>query len=178
MTSPTRYTVLFITVVLLCHHSFGERIMFPGETQKDESKEDHHVAFPRHGWGCFAPIFALDNYWNNTTLSGPSYKIEVDDNKIELTYDVRGYDKDNLTVEIRSGVLSISGEKRSEDSDKFSISSFHHTFSVDPNVHYEDVSAQITLDNELVVSVSKKRAGSEPRVSNVPILSLGQRVVE
>lgn len=182
MTSP-RYAILFITtILLLLHLSMGQTMIFPGEAQKEENKEDHRsmITFPRRGWGCFAPIFALDNYWNNTTLSGPTYKIAMDENTIKLAYDVTGYDKDDLVVDIKSGVLSISGEKRSQESGKLSISSFHHTFSVDPNVHYEDISAQITLNNELVVIVSKKGAGSEPRVSNVPILSLGQqeRVIE
>lgn len=179
MASP-RYVILFLVVTLLLHLSVGDMMKISGETQNDQKKENNQVtsSHRRASWGWFNPIFALDHYWNNATLSGPSYKIAVDDDKIELTYDVKGYDKDNLIVDIKSGVLSISGEKRSEDSGKLSISSFHHTFSVNPKVQHDDVSAQLSLDNELVVTVLKKWEGTEPHVSHIPILTLGQRVVE
>jgi HSP20 family molecular chaperone IbpA len=172
-----RYIIISANVALLISQSLGDRMIMPFDNNEDKMNEDHQVMFPRRCWGWVTPFFLLDNYWNNTRISGPKYEIEVDDDKIELTYDVEEYDNESLNVEIKTGVLSISGERRTEDSGKLSVSSFHHTFSVDPKIQHKDVSAQITLDKKLVVVVSKKGDG-EPRVSKVPILSFREELVE
>jgi HSP20 family protein len=113
-----------------------------------------------------------DDFFDNETGVPPANIVETN-KEFKLDLSVPGMKKDDFTVDVEDGVLTISSEKEEEqnESDKnyrrreFSYSSFSRTFSLPENVDENKINAkydngmlQITIPkNEMSVSKSKKQ---------------------
>ena len=130
-----------------------------------------HLDWPQHQqWGWLSPPLLLSRYWHMSPTASPTYKLNVNDEKFELVYHVEGYKKDEVRVELSSedNVLHVRGEQVSEgendDCKSKSISKFHHTFSLDPNVHTDKVTAEIRKNGDLVVTVPRKIVSARTKI--------------
>ncbi len=64
----------------------------------------------------FDRLFSMLDTMNSDTPSYPPYNIErTDDNKYRITMAVAGFRDDELSVEAKEHVLTITGEKKEED---------------------------------------------------------------
>ena len=71
---------------------------------------------PRQHWAWFSPVL-LDQYWHTSPFATPTYSLNADESKFELTYKIEGYGKDEIDVELspNGNLLHIKGEKAQED---------------------------------------------------------------
>lgn len=98
-------------------------------------------------------------------LSMPAVNIKDNDDVYELEFAVPGYRKEDLKVNVKDGVITISSEKKVEKDEKeenytrreFSYSSFERSFLLPENVDPEKVKAKVT-DGVLNLSIGKTKA--------------------
>lgn len=157
------HLIAIITLSILGHgHADGTvQKLKISEHNTDEGQEEavHPLTHHPNWWGVWLSPFSLAHHWYDSPES-PTYKIIADDTQFQLAYDVEGYDKEDIQVELKAGghVLHISGELKSEDEGYKSVSKFHHNFAIDPKVMAnEQISAGVTADGTLIVTVPKKQ---------------------
>mmetsp|Transcript_11145 Transcript_11145/g.16260 ORF Transcript_11145/g.16260 Transcript_11145/m.16260 type:complete len:187 (-) Transcript_11145:33-593(-) len=172
-----RIQILIISVFLLTLVS-AQATEGETTTEKDKAKKeivrDHHSLGERlqdlimpQKW--FSP-FLLDHYWPAGPLLTPKYKITDDENKFELRYDVKGYTQDDITIELKSRdqVLYVHGEKKRDDENRHVMTSFQHSFALDPRADTEKITAEMDDTEALVVTVPKLEH-TKPLRTMIPI---------
>src|SRR3954471_8960627 len=81
----------------------------------------------------FGPTWALDGFgW-------PQIDIDETDEDVRITAELPGLDEKDVRLEIANGVLSISGEKKSESEDKARRFSERHYGRFERRIPLEDV---------------------------------------
>lgn len=103
--------------------------------------------------------------------SSPRYEITDDDNKFQVAVDVPGVKMEDIHVSLErdKSLLSISGTREaSGESYKFT-SKFAQSFSLDPSVDTEDITANLK-DGVLIVSAPKDMKRLEQSVQKIPIV--------
>ncbi|MCE3295060.1 MAG: molecular chaperone Hsp20 [Crocinitomicaceae bacterium] len=114
------------------------------------------------------PFFKRDNM--------PAVNIRESDSSYEIEAVIPGLKKEDIHVDIERGVLTISGESKSEQEKKdenfarkeFSYSSFKRSFSLPENITEQDVKAKYE-DGILKLSVTKKEEALPPAKKQVMI---------
>ncbi|MDH4122443.1 MAG: Hsp20/alpha crystallin family protein [Deltaproteobacteria bacterium] len=99
----------------------------------------------------------------------PRVDIREEGNQLKVTAEVPGVDKDHLIVEVHNGVLSISGEKKEEHTEKGKgmyrservYGSFKRAFTLPEDVDSEQISADFT--NGVLTLVLPKRPEVAPK---------------
>ena len=93
----------------------------------------------------------------------PVVDIRETDTAYEVRAELPGLKKEDLTIEVQGGMLTISGEKRAEGEEKNGLSfnerrygAFQRSFYVDEKVNAEDIQARCK-DGVLEVSVPKRQ---------------------
>src|SRR3954466_4807221 len=81
----------------------------------------------------FGPTRALDG------LGWPQIDIDETDKEVRITAELPGLDEKDVSLEIANGVLSISGEKKSESEDKARRFSERHYGRFERRIPLEDV---------------------------------------
>ena len=102
------------------------------------------------------------------------YELVDDDKKFELTLDVPGVKMDDIdiTLDKQDRFVTVRGERKSKEDNTVSMSSFSQTFSLDPSVDVDSLSASLN-DGVLVVSATKdmeKLEAANP-VRKIPIMA-------
>lgn len=100
---------------------------------------------------------------NRSTCFVPAVDVVEKDEGYELVADLPGLTKKDINVNAKDGILTISGEKKSELKQKEkgysyyerSCGSFSRSFKLPDTVNSEDISAKYT-DGVLTVSLKKK----------------------
>jgi len=113
------------------------------------------------------PVNAFFNDFFNATSEGekPTYYPAIDvienDKAYKLYADLPGLDKDEITISVEAGVLSISGEKTREEveNSKYrmyerSVGTFTRRFQLPEDADAEKVSAEMK-NGELVITIPK-----------------------
>lgn len=117
----------------------------------------------------------MDNFWIPQTfgsgtlgeaLGGPAVNISKTKTGFRLELAAPGFDKDNFKIETQDGLLTISAERKSEETKdedtytrkEFSISSFKRTFSLPGDILQDEVVASFK-DGILVIDL--KASGKE-----------------
>jgi len=105
--------------------------------------------------------------WGNMDWSLPSISIKTDEKPTEyvVTADVPNFNKDQLNLEIKNGLLTISGEQREEmkGENHYSSSSRYVSRSVPvpENVREEDISAK--YENGALMVILPKLEETKPK---------------
>ena len=118
-------------------------------------------------WGRTAPEATAVEAWS------PRVDISEADNAVLLTAELPGVAKDDVKVELKDGVLTISGEKKSEHTDEKNgfyrservYGSFTRSFTVPETLDAEKIEAE--YNNGVLRLTLPKRPEAAPRLINV-----------
>jgi HSP20 family protein len=109
-------------------------------------------------------------------VSYPRVDIVEHKDTYQITADIPGMDKNDIAVEIKNGVLAISGEKKEEKSerekDKYyhferRFGSFRREFALPEHVDAEHVEAKYA--NGVLELIIKKTEAAKPRMIEVKV---------
>ena len=107
-----------------------------------------------------------------TAMASPRYELVDNDQKFQLSVDVPGVKMEDIDVSLEDGYLTVSGQRLSSSDNSRFTSKFSQTFSLDPSVDVESLSASLN-DGVLVVSATKdleKLEAANP-VRKIPIMA-------
>lgn len=113
----------------------------------------------------------------------PSLDIKEADNEYTITVDAPGYTKEEINIEVKDDILTISSEHKDEKEEnkegyiykERSERSFSRSIRIPKNVNAEEVNA--TLDNGLLTLTIPKKEPVEPRkikIQNLEALPEGE----
>ena len=120
-----------------------------------------------------APLFndVFESFFNDSFLSDrmvsrvPAVNIAETDNEYQIELAAPGMKKDDFKVNLEKNLLSISVEKRSENTEaneakkynrrEFSYTSFVRTFTLPESANYEQINAEY-IDGVLKINVAKR----------------------
>lgn len=96
----------------------------------------------------------------------PAYELEEFEDRYHLHFDLPGFNKDNIDLEVKEGVLVVSGERKKETKTKGYSERFYGTFtrsfSLPENVNTDDLNASyengvLSVDIPRVVAEGPKK---------------------
>lgn len=114
--------------------------------------------------------FFNDDFFNRTNM--PAVNVKENEQQYEINMAVPGYKKDQFSVKIDNGILTIQGEVKTDNSEKkdnytrkeFHFSSFSRSFTLpenaDPdkvNAKYEDGLLKLEIAKKVLSNNSKKQ---------------------
>ena|ERR1719223_926954 len=163
---------ILLSLVALSSTAFGSE-----ETKKDaENQVEKEVPFSRLFQDFFHPFShsPLNSWFSPSHLDHflsreenpflvPTYKMEDDPTKFQVSLKVDQFNKDDMKVELKSGgrVLSMEGESYKDKGDKTHEktvqSKFYHSFVLNPSIEIDRITAQITPEGELIVTAPKHK---------------------
>lgn len=127
-------------------------------------------------WGNLSPFGLpfgrmLDDFWSRPLLEGadqllaPPLDVEEDENAFSLSMELPGLKKEDVSLQFENGVLSVSGEKRSESEKKGKnfhrmerrYGSFFRSLALPSSVNMDAVDAEFK-DGVLKVRIPKREA--------------------
>ncbi len=127
------------------------------------------------------PTFSnmLEDFWNTEKFFSrplfpastlPAVNVKETEQNYEVELAVPGFKKDELKISTENGVLSISAETSSEQTEEddrytrreFSCNSFSRSFSLPENVLPEDIKAKYE-DGLVRIDIKKNGATAKPR---------------
>jgi len=111
-------------------------------------------------------FFGRDNYSRRLSagVHVPAVNIKEEDDKFIVTLAVPGVKKEDITLSVENGMMTVSSEKKEEKQDKkkgkysryeYNFSSFSRSFSLPQNADAEDIKAKYE-DGELKIELQKK----------------------
>ena len=112
--------------------------------------------------GVGRPAQVLEDVWGTGRGFGPAVDVSESDDYYVITVELPGLKKDDVTVELHEGTLTIRGEKRSEREEEGehrrhverSFGTFSRSFSLPANVDGEHIDARFE-DGVLTVEIRK-----------------------
>ena len=118
------------------------------------------------------------NAWDRdiSLVNYPRVDIVEEKDTYKITADMPGLDKKDIAVEIKNGVLSLSGEKKEEKTEKDKnrfyhyerrYGSFRREFALPDHVDAEHVEAKYA--NGVIELTLKKTEGAKPRQIEVKV---------
>lgn len=130
---------------------------------------------PLAGWpfrGAGWPTRAVEGTWGQPGRFAPAVDVSENDGEYAITAELPGVKKEDVTVEVHGGVLTIRGEKRSEREEKGehgrhferSFGSFSRSFTLPADVDADHVQAGFK-DGVLTVQVRKSEAAKPKTVA-------------
>lgn len=114
-------------------------------------------------WDDLEKVFGLSRFDGlNENKFIPAIDIVEKSDKIDVKFEVPGMSQEDLSITVDNGVLTVSGEKKSETQEKtddcyrseISYGSFSRSIDVSKNVVIDDISA-IYKNGILIVSIPK-----------------------
>jgi HSP20 family protein len=114
------------------------------------------------------------NTGNNTMEWSPAMDIKETDKEIVIHQDLPGVKKEDIKVELHDGILTISGERKSEikeEKDKYyrverSFGKFSRSIAVPKDLKEDQIKAQV---NNGVLEISFPKAKEEPKPKTIKI---------
>ncbi len=119
--------------------------------------------------------FDLASFGPTRTLSGvgwPQIDIDETDKEVRITAELPGLDDEDVSLELANGVLSISGEKRSESEDKARRFSERFYGRFERRIPLDDVDedkASATFRNGVLSITVPKSAEAKSNVRRIAI---------
>ncbi len=92
-------------------------------------------------------------------------KVEVNDNSYTINIDVPGIERDNLAIELRDNILSISTKKEEKKEREYNERTYSFTFCTPDNVDVSKMNAKMK-NGVLTLTLPKKE---EQRPKLIPI---------
>jgi HSP20 family protein len=114
----------------------------------------------------FGPTHALNR------LGWPQIEIDETDKAVRITAELPGLDEKDVSLEIANGVLSISGEKKSESEDKARRFSERYYGRFERRIPLEDVDENkttATFNNGVLTITAPKSAEAKSKVRRIAI---------
>ena len=105
-------------------------------------------------------------------LGWPQIDVDETDKEVRVTAELPGLDEKDVSLEIASGVLSISGEKKSETEDKDRRFSERYYGRFERRIPLEDVEegkAQASFKNGILTVTIPKSGEAKQNVRRIPI---------
>ena len=105
-------------------------------------------------------------------LGWPQIDIDETDKEVRITAELPGLDEKDVSLQIANGVLSISGEKKSESEDKDRRFSERHYGRFERRVPLEDVDedkVSATFKNGVLTIAAPKSAEAKSNVRRIAI---------
>ena len=115
---------------------------------------------------------------NQTSLLQPTIDVVSKDEAHTINIEIPGVDKDDVQIEVKDGVLTICGEKRTERDDKddnnlthreCSYGYFQRTLSLPDDVVDDDI--QANFKNGVLTLTLPRKALPPEQVKSIPIQS-------
>lgn len=109
-----------------------------------------------------------DGAGTTATMTSPMLDIHQDDDEIEITAELAGVKRDDIDITVNEGVLTISGEKRSQRDDdgtgyrERSYGRFERSITLPSNVDEEEISADFE-DGVLTITLPKSEEKARGR---------------
>lgn len=132
----------------------------------------------RNAFRFYSPFFAPTRVRTDTDTYNwtPSVDISETDNGFEVRAELPGVAKDDLSVSIKDNFLTLSGEKRQENSEDTQnyrrverrYGSFQRRFTLPPDVAADDIKADYT-DGVLTLSIPKPEVA---KPTEIPIATV------
>jgi HSP20 family protein len=105
-------------------------------------------------------------------LGWPQIDVDENDKELRVTAELPGLDEKDVSLEMANGVLSISGEKKSETEDKDRRFSERYYGRFERRIPLEDVDegkAQASFKNGILTVTIPKSAEAKQNVRRIPI---------
>jgi HSP20 family protein len=105
-------------------------------------------------------------------LGWPQTDVDENDKELRVTAEQPGLDEKDVSLEMANGVLSISGEKKSETEDKDRRFSERYYGRFERRIQLEDVDerkAQASFKNGVLTVTVPKTGEPKPNVRRIPI---------
>lgn len=117
------------------------------------------------------PVFR----WENNQTLAPRVNIKEDDEQISMIFEVPGMEKDEIKINVKEGVLTLSGERKVELEDKkngfvraeFQSGSFKRSFTLPDTVNTEKIQAD--YKNGLLTVVLPKLEEVKPKEIDIQV---------
>ncbi len=117
------------------------------------------------------PVFR----WENQQTLSPRVNIKENDDQISMVFEVPGMEKDDIKINIKEGVLTISGERTMEQEEKqngyvrteFQAGSFKRSFTLPDTVNTEKIAAD--YKNGLLTVVVPKLEEVKPKEIDIQV---------
>ena len=117
------------------------------------------------------PVFRCEN---NQTLA-PRVNIKEDDEQISMVFEVPGMGKDEIKINVKEGVLTLSGERKVEHEEnqngyvraEFQAGSFKRSFTLPDTVNTEKIQAD--YKNGLLTVVLPKLEEVKPKEIDIQV---------
>jgi len=117
-------------------------------------------------------IFRMPFRWTEDQSIGVPVDIDETDDAYVMSFDVPGMDKKNISVEVEDGVITVSGERKSEETKKENgytyrerrMGSFSRSFKLPSSVKESEVVAKVK-DGTLEVRLPKAPEAKPKRIS-------------
>lgn len=109
---------------------------------------------------------------NGMTLSAPALEVHQSDDKLEITAELPGVRQEDIDLNIEDGVLTLSGEKRSERTDQQrgyserSYGRFERAIALPANVDEDACKAEF---KDGVLSITLPRTAEKQRGRKIPL---------
>ncbi len=108
-------------------------------------------------------LFDTDFFNRNAGVSTPAVNVAENDNHFALEIAAPGMQKDDLTIKVENGILTVSGEKKQEEESReneytrkeFSYQSFARSFSLPESIEEDQISGNYK-DGILTLTLPKK----------------------
>jgi len=130
---------------------------------------------PFAGWPFRGPAWpsrTAESVWGQAGRFAPAIDVAESDGQYVITAELPGVKKDDVTVEVHDGTLTIRGEKRSEREEKGehgrhferTFGAFSRSFTLPANADADQVAARFQ-DGILTIEVRKSEAAKPKTVA-------------
>lgn len=114
----------------------------------------------------------VPSIFSNENIMRPNVEITETDDELIVRGELPGLTKDDISVELKDSVLSISGEKKIDKSEKIgkvlrseiSYGSFHRSFHISTDVESENITANFE-DGILTITIPKAKAEPSKKIT-------------
>lgn len=111
-------------------------------------------------------------------LAAPALEVHQSEDKVEITAELPGVKQEDIDLHVEEGILTLSGEKRSERTDEQagyserSYGRFERTITLPPNVDEDACRADF---RDGVLTITLPRAAEKQRGRKIPLGGGGQQ---
>jgi HSP20 family protein len=118
-----------------------------------------------------SPLTDMDTNFSSSLEFSPACDVTETDNSFEINFDIPGVNKDDVKVELKDNVLSISGERKSESEKNTknrhlkerSYGAFQRSFALPSGIDASQVRAEYN-NGVLQVSIPKAEESQAKRI--------------
>ncbi len=121
-------------------------------------------------------IFNTSPFWTNTnTEFAPRVNITENDNRIKLEFELPGMERDDIKVSVKDGLLTVSGERKSDKKDEqenfvrseIYSGQFSRSFTLPETVETDKISAD--YKNGLLILNLPKSEKAKPKTIDIKV---------